>query len=40
MSLHSLLQNKLPPEKLALLPKGFEVIGDIAIINIPASLDH
>ncbi len=40
MSLHSLLQNKLPPEKLALLPKGFEVIGDIAIINIPDALDN
>ncbi|CAG0986923.1 MAG: SAM-dependent methyltransferase [Candidatus Methanoperedens nitroreducens] len=39
MSLHSILRNKLPPEKLALLPKGFEVIGDIAIINIPLSLD-
>jgi tRNA (guanine37-N1)-methyltransferase len=39
MSLHSLLQNKLPPEKFALLPKHFEVIGDIAIINIPHSLD-
>jgi tRNA (guanine37-N1)-methyltransferase len=39
MSLHSLLQNKLSPEKLALLPKRFEVIGDIAIINIPPALD-
>jgi tRNA (guanine37-N1)-methyltransferase len=40
MSLHSLLLDKLPPEKLALLPKGFEVIGDIAIINIPPPLDE
>jgi tRNA (guanine37-N1)-methyltransferase len=39
MSLRSLLLDKLPPEKLALLPKGFEVIGDIAIINIPPTLD-
>lgn len=39
MSLHSLLQNKLPPEKLALIPRGFEVIGDIVIINIPDALD-
>lgn len=39
MSFHSLLQNKLPPEKLALLSGGFEVIGDIAIINIPDALD-
>ena len=40
MSLRSLLHDKLPPEKLALLPKGFEVIGDIAIINIPPALDE
>ena len=39
MSLHSLLQDKLPHEKLALLPRSFEVIGDIAIINIPPALD-
>ncbi|PWB50769.1 MAG: SAM-dependent methyltransferase [Candidatus Methanoperedenaceae archaeon] len=39
MSLRSLLLDKLPSEKLALLPKGFEVIGDIAIINIPPILD-
>jgi len=39
MSLHSLLQTKLPPEKLLLLPKGFEVIGDIAIISIPPALE-
>jgi tRNA (guanine37-N1)-methyltransferase len=39
MSIRSLLQDKLPPEKLAQLPKGFEVIGDIAIINIPLALD-
>jgi len=40
MSIRSLLQDKLPPEKLALLPRGFEVIGDIAIINIPPALDN
>jgi len=39
MSLRSLLLDKLPPEKLALLPRGFEVIGNIAIINIPPTLD-
>jgi len=39
MSLHTLLQTKLTPEKLLLLPKGFEVIGDIAIINIPDALE-
>ncbi|MCX9081262.1 MAG: class I SAM-dependent methyltransferase family protein [Candidatus Methanoperedens sp.] len=40
MSLRSLLLDKLPPEKLSLLPRGFEVIGDIAIINIPPTLDE
>jgi tRNA (guanine37-N1)-methyltransferase len=39
LSLHSLLQTKLPPEKLLHLPKGFEVIGDIAIISIPPPLE-
>jgi tRNA (guanine37-N1)-methyltransferase len=39
MSLRSLLQDKLSPDKLALLPRGFEVIGDIAIINIPSAID-
>ncbi|MCX9012597.1 MAG: methyltransferase domain-containing protein [Candidatus Methanoperedens sp.] len=40
MSLRDLLKDKLPQEKLSFLPKGFEVIGDIAIINIPQSLDN
>lgn len=39
MSLHKLLKDKLSPEKLSLIPKGFEVVGDIAIINIPPLLD-
>ncbi len=39
MSLHAILQNKLKPESLMLLPRGYEVIGDIAIINIPPALD-
>lgn len=39
MPLHDRLKDKLPEEKLALVPKGFEVIGDIAIINIPPVLD-
>lgn len=39
MSLKDLLKDKLPQEKLSLLPRGFEVIGDIAIINIPPALD-
>lgn len=40
MSIKDLLNNKLPQEKLFLLPGGFEVIGDIAIINIPPALDN
>lgn len=39
MSLKSILEDLLPEEKLNLVPKGFEVIGDIALINIPQSLD-
>ncbi len=40
MSLKDFLKDKMPQEKLSLLPSGFEVIGDIAIINIPLSLDN
>ncbi len=39
MSLQDLLKDKLPEEKLSLIPKGFEVIGDIAIVSIPEELD-
>lgn len=39
MSLYTLLHDRLPPEKLGFLPKGFEVIGDIAIISIPQELE-
>ncbi len=38
MSLRELLKDKLQEEKLLLVPKGFEVIGDIAILNLPPSL--
>lgn len=38
MSLRELLKDKLQEEKLWLVPKGFEVIGDIAILNLPPSL--
>jgi hypothetical protein len=38
MSLHELLKDRLPEGKLAFVPKGFEVIGEIAIINIPLLL--
>ncbi len=39
MSLRELLEGKLSEEKLSLVPNGFEVIGDIAVINIPDSLN-
>lgn len=39
MSLQDLLKDKLPEEKLFRIPKGFEVIGDIAIVSIPEELD-
>ena len=39
MSLKDLLKGRLPQEKLSLLPRGFEVIGDIAIISIPPALE-
>lgn len=38
MSLRELLKDKLHEEKLPLVPKGYEIIGDIAIISIPPSL--
>ena len=38
MSLRELLKDKLQEEKILLVPKGFEIIGDIAIMNLPASL--
>lgn len=40
MSLRDLLKDKLPQEKLSLLSRGFEVIGDIAILSIPPPLEH
>ena len=38
MSLRELIKDKLQEEKLLLVPRGFEVIGDIAILNLPPSL--
>src|SRR4030067_2006192 len=38
MSLHELLKDKLQEEKLLLVPRGFEIIGDIAILNLPLSI--
>ncbi len=40
MSLKDLLKDILPEEKLSVLPGGFEVIGNIAIINLPPQLDN
>lgn len=40
MSLRELLKEKLPEEKLSFLPKGFEVVGDIAIFSIPPALEN
>ncbi|KCZ71712.1 putative methyltransferase [Candidatus Methanoperedens nitroreducens] len=40
MSLKDLLKDRLSREKISILPGGFEVIGDIAIINIPQPLDN
>jgi tRNA (guanine37-N1)-methyltransferase len=38
MALRDIIKDRLPGEKLSLVPKGYEVIGDIAIINLPPSL--
>lgn len=38
MSLRELLKDKLLEEKLSLVPKRYEVIGDIAILSLPPSL--
>ncbi|MEM4699331.1 MAG: class I SAM-dependent methyltransferase family protein [Candidatus Nezhaarchaeales archaeon] len=32
------LQDKLPPYKLACLPKSFDIIGDVALIELPSEL--
>lgn len=39
MPLQDLLKDKLPEEKIHIIQKGFEVIGDIVIVNIPSSLE-
>lgn len=39
MFLKDLLKGRLPETKLSLIPNGFEVIGKIAIFNIPPQLD-
>ena len=37
-NLMQVLENKLPPNLLAMLPQALDVIGDIAIIDIPPEL--
>ena len=41
MSLHTLLKGTIPEDKLRYLHKGYEVVGKIAIVNVPPILeDH
>jgi len=37
-TLHQVLENQLPPHLLASLPRALDVIGDIAVIDIPPEL--
>jgi len=37
--LRELAKRIVPPDLLKLVPKGFEIIGDIAILNLPRELD-
>jgi tRNA (guanine37-N1)-methyltransferase len=37
-TLHQALENQLPPHLLAILPRALDVIGDIAVIDIPTEL--
>jgi tRNA (guanine37-N1)-methyltransferase len=38
-TLHQLLETQLPPDLLASLPRALDVIGDIAVIDIPPELE-
>jgi tRNA (guanine37-N1)-methyltransferase len=38
-TLHQLLEDQLPPDLLASLPRALDVIGDIAVIDIPPELE-
>ena len=38
-TLHQLLSDQLPPDLLATLPRALDVIGDIAVIDIPPELE-
>jgi tRNA (guanine37-N1)-methyltransferase len=37
-TINEILENQLPPHLLAVLPRAFDVIGDIAVINLPSEL--
>jgi tRNA (guanine37-N1)-methyltransferase len=37
-TLHQVLKNQLPPNLLAILPRALDIIGDIAVIDIPNKL--
>ncbi len=39
MNLKKALKNKLKPEELELVPRAFDIIGDIALMEIPKELD-
>lgn len=39
MPLHTLLKSSIPEDKLRQLHKGYEVVGKIAIVNVPAILE-
>lgn len=39
MLLREVLRDRLPPEKLRMVPRGFEVIGDVAIIMLREELE-
>jgi tRNA (guanine37-N1)-methyltransferase len=38
-TLHQALENQLPPDLLAAVPRALDVIGDIAVIDIPRELE-
>jgi tRNA (guanine37-N1)-methyltransferase len=38
-NLSQVLENKLPPNALASLPRSYDVIGDIAILEIPNDIE-
>lgn len=39
-TLRDILGKRLPPAELALVPAGWQILGDIVIVSIPAGLEH